>query len=151
MTHAEFLAAKAALYEEYKNSTSESAGGGIVSINCISWKEIEEFIKPTCPIIYDQWGGDTGRRSWSSKWNTLWTTGDSIHHAYDGNITVYPIVIKPDNYPTVTFYQDNSTQYVKNSVYPLNVMDKTRQYGRQDYANDYPNLFRPCFRIVDRR
>ena len=28
MTHAEFLAAKAALYEEYKNSTSASAGGG---------------------------------------------------------------------------------------------------------------------------
>ena len=29
MTHAEFLAAKAALYEEYKNSTSASAGGGV--------------------------------------------------------------------------------------------------------------------------
>ena len=28
MTHAEFLAAKAALYEEYKNSSTNAGGGG---------------------------------------------------------------------------------------------------------------------------
>ena len=32
MTHTEFLAAKAALYEEYKNSTSASAGGGVITV-----------------------------------------------------------------------------------------------------------------------
>jgi len=30
MTHAEFLAARTALYEEYKNSSSASAGGGVI-------------------------------------------------------------------------------------------------------------------------
>lgn len=126
-------------------------GGGIVSINCISWKEIEEFIKPTCPIIYDQWGGDTGRRGWSDKYNTLWTTADSIHYVYEGNTIVYPILLLLSSYTTITFYQDNSTQYVKNSVYPSYVVDKTKQYGRDYVSSDQPHLFRPCFRIVDRR
>ncbi len=47
MTHTEFLAAKAALYEEYKNSTSASAGGGVITvISSIPNPDIQRYYAP---------------------------------------------------------------------------------------------------------